>query len=92
MSTLNRQMPGTMDWFGRNVMVPNQKRDEAPRNPEGSLYRPGTGGQVRGDHPKRVKPVSLYNRAERHPLLSSLVMLGVAGAALALLSGGRSRR
>jgi len=92
MSTLNRQMPRAMDWLGEHVLNRQQVRDEPPRNPEGSLYRSSDGGRVRGDHPGRVKPVSLYNRAERHPVLSGLLLLGMAGAALAVVQGVRARR
>jgi short-subunit dehydrogenase len=91
MSTMGRQMPSTMDRLSAHVMPGQQTRDEAPRNPEGALYRPGDGAKVRGEHPGPVMPVSLYNRVERHPILSALLVLGVAGAALALL-GGSSRR
>ncbi len=89
--TMGHQAPRTMDWLGERVVMPAQLRGEPPRNPEGALYRPGEGGHVRGDHPGPVMPVSLYNRAERHPLLTGLLVLGVAGAALALLSGGSRR-
>lgn len=85
MSTLGRQAPRVMDWLGERVMTGQQKRDEPPRNPEGALYKAGDDGRVHGDHPARVKPVSLYNRAERHPLLSQLLMLGVVGATVAVL-------
>jgi short-subunit dehydrogenase len=91
MHTMGHQMPRAMDRLGEKVMMPAQRRDEPPRNPAGALYRPGAGGRVRGDHPGAVMPVSLYNRAERHPILSGLLVLGVAGAALALI-GGRARR
>jgi short-subunit dehydrogenase len=90
MSTLSRQMPRTMDWMGESVLMPQEMRDEPPRHPEGSLYAPGEGGTAHGDHPGRVKPVSLYNRAERHPLLGTLMLLGVAGAAAALLSSRKA--
>ncbi|MBN9118499.1 MAG: SDR family oxidoreductase [Planctomycetes bacterium] len=89
MSATARQAPRLMDRLSAGVMPGQQKRDEPPRNPEGALYKPGTGGKVRGEHPGPVMPVSLYNRADRHPVLTGLVMLGVAGAALALLSGSR---
>src|SRR5215218_9318707 len=89
MNTMGRQTPRFMDWLGERIMGPSQVRGESPRNPEGALYRPGEGGRVRGDHPGPVMPVSLYNRVERHPLLTGLLMLGAAGVAMALLSRGR---
>jgi short-subunit dehydrogenase len=89
MNTMGRQAPRTMDWLAERVMLPAQLRPEPPRNPAGSLYRPGEDGRVRGDHPGPVMPVSLYNRVSRHPALTGLLVLGVAGAALALMKGSR---
>lgn len=86
MSALGHQMPGTMDRLGANVMISQQNRDEPPRDPAGALYKPGAGGKVRGDHPGVVLPLSVYNRATRHPVLSSLLLLGAAGAFFALMS------
>jgi short-subunit dehydrogenase len=91
MATMSRQTPRLMDWISEKIMPGLQQRDEPARNPEGALYKPGAdGGRVRGDHPGPVMPVSVYNRVERHPILSSLLVIGVAGAALALLSGAGS--
>ncbi|QJW93554.1 SDR family oxidoreductase [Frigoriglobus tundricola] len=91
MSTVGRQVPRAMDRLGERVLMGQEVRPEAPRNPEGALYKPGTGGRVRGEHPGPVLPVSVYNRADRHPILGGLLLLGVAGAAVALLSGSSRR-
>lgn len=91
MSAAGRQAPRLMDRLSASVMPNQQQRDEPPRNPEGALYEPAAAGKVRGEHPGPVMPVSLYNRADRHPILTALLVLGVAGAAMALL-GGSSRR
>lgn len=87
MSALGHQMPGTMDRLGANLLIAQQNRAEPPRDPAGALYTPGAGGNVRGEHPGLVMPVSVYNRATRHPVLSSLLLLGAAGAFLALMGG-----
>jgi short-subunit dehydrogenase len=91
MAGMGRHFPRAMDRVGEGVLMPQERRGEPPRDPEGALYRPGFGGRVRGDHPGPVMPVSLYNRAGRHPVLGTLLLVGAAGAALALL-GGRPRR
>jgi short-subunit dehydrogenase len=87
MSAAGRQTPRLMDRFSASVMPSQQTRDEPPRHPEGDLYKPGEGGKVRGEHPGPVMPVSVYNRVDRHPLLTGLLVLGVAGAAIALFRG-----
>ena len=80
MSARGHQMPGTMDRVGANVMIRQQSRNEPPRDPSGALYKPGADGNVRGEHPGPVMPVSLYNRAERHPLLTGLLSAGRGGS------------
>jgi short-subunit dehydrogenase len=92
MSAMGRHFPRAMDRVGEAVLMPQEKRNESPRDPEGALYRPGYGGRVRGDHPGPVMPVSAYNRAERHPALGTLLLVGAAGAALALFSRARKAR
>lgn len=89
MTAVNRQAPRLMDFVSALFMPGLQKRSEPPRDPEGTLNTPGEGGKVRGDHPGPVMPVSVYNRADRHPVLTGLLALGVAGAALALLNNRR---
>ncbi len=90
MSATARQAPSFMDWVSSLLMPGQQQRSEPPRDPRGTLDRPGKDGEVHGDHPGPVMPVSAYNRATRHPVMTSLLMLGAAGAALALLNN-RSR-
>lgn len=89
MSAVNRQAPRLMDYFSALLMPGQQKRSEPPRNPAGTLDTPGRGGEVSGDHTGPVMPVSVYNRADRHPVLTGLLVLGAAGAALALLNNRR---
>jgi short-subunit dehydrogenase len=90
MAAAGRQFPRAMDRVGEAVLMPQEKRSEPPRDPEGALYRAGRDGRVRGDHPGPVMPVSVYNRAGRHPILSTLLLVGAAGAALSLM-GLRTR-
>ena len=90
MSTFGTAAPRVMDWIGEHVMFGQQKRNEAPRNPRGTLHNPGRGGQVSGDHPNYVMKTSLYTRAATHPVLSTAVV--AAGLAAAVLLTGNGRR
>lgn len=91
MSAMARQAPRLADWMGERVMIPEQSRDEPPRDPAGALYRPGRGGRVHGDHPGLVMPGSLYTRAVRHPLLTASLVAAAGVVAGALLGGGTGR-
>ena len=90
MSGLARHAPRFMDWLGARVMSKQQLRDEPARNPAGSLHRPGTDGDVRGDHPGFVHPVSLYTQAVRHPAAAGMLAVGAGVAVAALLRAGAS--
>jgi short-subunit dehydrogenase len=82
MSGLGKTAPRTMDWISENIMVPREFRDEAPRDPEGALYEPGFGGEIHGDHPGFVRPVSVYTRAALHPVMTgATAALAIAAAA-----------
>lgn len=91
MSTLGKQAPRTMDFLGERFFIPQQRRDEAPRNPEGTLQRPGTGGRIHGDHPGHVMNTSLYTRAARHPVFTGMLLAAAGLAAASLLNGSRHR-
>ena len=91
MSAFGRQAPRAMDRLGETVFMREEQRDEPPRNPEGTLDRPGTGGRVHGDHPGHVMKSSLYTRAARHPLVTTLA-LAAAGTAVVGLLGATGRR
>jgi hypothetical protein len=80
MSTLGKNAPRLMDYISENVMVPREFRDEPPRDPRGTLNRPSRSGEVYGDEPGFVRPVSVYTEAVMHPVIASIV----AGAALGI--------
>jgi NAD(P)-dependent dehydrogenase (short-subunit alcohol dehydrogenase family) len=87
MSAMGRHLPEAMDWLAGKVMSKQQTRGEPARHPAGLLQRPsGDEGQVRGDHPGVVMPVSLYTRAVKHPYLT-LGLAAAAGVAVAGLLG-----
>jgi short-subunit dehydrogenase len=89
MSSLGKHMPRTNDWITEKVMVPRELRDEPPRQPRGALDRGRGEGEVYGDHPGFVHPVSVYTRASLHPLLATGLMavsFGLTAAAAILVS------
>jgi hypothetical protein len=88
MSALGYRAPRTMDWISENIMVPREFRDEPPRDPDGALYEPRADGEIYGDYPGFVRPVSVYTRAVTHPVLTGVslgVGLAVGAAATAWL-------
>ncbi len=90
MSALGRRVPRVMDWLAEQTMIGQQRRDEPPRDPAGSLHQPGRDGRVEGDHPGYVMRTSAYTRAALNPMVVGT--LGVAGlAAYAWLRNGGSR-
>jgi short-subunit dehydrogenase len=90
MTVMRRAVPAAMDRVGGSMMVKQQRRHEPPRNPEGTLYRPGEGGRVRGDHPGYVMRRSFYTRSAMHPVLTSALVAAAGAAALAYV--GQRRR
>jgi short-subunit dehydrogenase len=96
MSGLGKTAPRAMDWISENVMVPREFRDEPPRDPSGALYEAGGDGQVYGDEPGFVRPMSLYTQAVIHPVVASIsagVAIGVAAATAAwLMRDSRAER
>ncbi|RYG31104.1 SDR family NAD(P)-dependent oxidoreductase [bacterium] len=81
-SSLNKHLPGVIETYNERIIVRQQTRGEAPRNPEGALHQPNVGGRVRGDHPGFVMPRSIYTRASLHPVFTGVV-LAAAGLAVA---------
>jgi len=79
MSALGKNAPRTYDRIGERMFFASQKSDEPPREPTGSLFRPGLDGDIRGDYPGRVNESSLYTRAALNPLVTgAAIAAGVA--------------
>jgi short-subunit dehydrogenase len=78
--------PQLMDWIGQKHMIGQQQRDEPPRDPSGSLYRPGRGGRTRGDHPGYVRSASFYTRSSLHPVATAALLTAAGVAAAAFFS------
>jgi short-subunit dehydrogenase len=88
LSGFARQFPETFDLASSRLMPAAQFRDEPARRPVGTLHAPAAevDGQVRGEHPGPVLPLSLSNRVGRHPLFASLLVVGAGLALAGLLS------
>jgi hypothetical protein len=86
MSEVEHFVPRGMDWVSSNFMPQQQQRSEPPRNPQGSLYRAGRDGRIRGDHPGYVARTSMYTRSVTHPAISTGVFLAGLAAAVLLTS------
>ncbi|WP_192821655.1 SDR family oxidoreductase [Rufibacter sp. LB8] len=86
MSSLNKRIPGVMDWISSTVMSDQQVLDEAPTNVEGSLHHPSTAGKVRGNHKGYVMKTSLYTRAKTNPVKAGVLALAAGAAVMALLN------
>lgn len=91
-SVISRLAPGTMSRVSSRLTPRQQKRDELPRDPEGTLYHAGMDGRIRGDHPGRVMGSSLYTRASINPVMTSAILAGAAFAATALVRRGYATR
>jgi hypothetical protein len=95
MSSLGKAMPHTADWISENMMVPREVRNEPPRDPDGSLYESHDGGNIYGDHPGFVRPLSVYTRAALHPFITSAatgLAMAAGAAAAAWLLGEHPQR
>jgi short-subunit dehydrogenase len=92
MSALSKHVPSAADWITETIMVPREFRDEPPRHPAGTLYEPHKDGDIYGDHPGFVRPLSVYTRAALHPFLTSMAtgLAMAAGAAVAAWLLGES--
>jgi hypothetical protein len=85
MAALGKHAPRAADWITETMLVPREFRDEPPRHPTGTLYEPFADGNIYGDHPGFVRPISVYTRAALHPFLTSMAtgLAMAAGAAAA---------
>lgn len=89
MSSINKYIPGVMDWMEAKTGVAQQKQDGTRAvDPAGSLHRPnGPHAKVHGRNPGHVMQTSLYNRARLHPVVAGVLAAAGLGATIALLMG-----
>ena len=90
MSTINKHMPRAVDWVGSRTITKQTVRDKpSHRDPEGSLYKAGDDGEVRGDSEHLVRR-STYTKTTMHPVLTGALLAGI-GLTAAALSNRRDR-
>ncbi len=92
MSTLRSHAPRAADLVGERVLLDQEFRAEAPRNPEGALYQAGDDGNVHGDHPGSVRKTSLYTRASLNPLVTGSLLAAAGVVAAAIFGSDRAKR
>jgi len=93
LTAMSHQAPRLMDWMSETIMPKEHFRDEPARDRAGALHQPKLGGRIHGDHPGYVMKTSLYTRAATHPVTvgaTGALLAVAAGAAVALLAGGKS--
>jgi len=84
---LRRWAPSVADKvIGKKLMEGTHSGRPNDRDREGALYKPGFGGQERGDYEGHVMRTSLYTSAAMHPMIAGAIGLG-ATLALASLVG-----
>ena len=91
MSATNKYAPRLMDMANETFMTDQQLLDEPPVNREGTLYRPGEGGNIHG-HIKDTMKTSLYTRAVTNPVITGAVVAAASAAAIALAGRNRKRK
>jgi len=92
MSALGKSAPRLMDRISENIMVPREFRDEPPRDPRGNLYESGDAGEIYGDEPGFVRPVSVYTESVMHPMIATVttgLAIGLVAASAAWLMSAR---
>ncbi|KAA3438149.1 SDR family oxidoreductase [Rufibacter hautae] len=91
MSTLNKRIPGVMDWVSAKMMTKGQLKEEADTTRKDSLHRPGSDGRVHGNHDGYVMKTSLYTRAVMHPKVTSALALAAGAAVYALINNSKRK-
>lgn len=89
-SVLATMAPRLFDLTAPRVIMAFQKRNEAPRRPEGSLHGAMNDGEERGTHPGFVNPFSVYTRLRNHPEAAA-ALAGLAAVAFSTAARRRQR-
>lgn len=84
-------MPRLTDWFMERNFLDKQRSSQPPRRQDDALYQPTTGLNERGRPGRKVRRVSAYGLARRHPYLSSAIVVGVTLLAADWALGGARR-
>jgi hypothetical protein len=86
-SVLGAVSPRLVDQIMERSMYPSQQDSSRPSPgvDDNALYKPGYGMHERGTNKGLVRPSSLYVKASKHPLLSSILAASL-GAGIWLLT------
>lgn len=84
-------MPRLTDWFMERNFIDKQHSSLPPQRHDDALYQPTTGLNERGRTRRKVRRVSAYGLARRHPYLSSAIVVGVTLLAADWALGGTRR-
>jgi hypothetical protein len=89
MSSVNKYVPGVMDWVEAKTGVAQQKQAGTRAvDPAGSLHRPnGPHAKVKGNNPGHVMNTSLYTRARLNPVVAGVVVATGLAATIGLFLG-----
>ncbi|MBC7928191.1 MAG: SDR family oxidoreductase [Bryobacteraceae bacterium] len=91
MTEVGRWAPRVADKLMQSQLIKGTHSGRpATRDREGALYKPGFGGQERGDYSGHVHERSLYTTAALHPIIAGALGLGVAVAFAVLVRSGLS--
>ncbi|WP_210488935.1 SDR family oxidoreductase [Rufibacter aurantiacus] len=91
MSTLNKRIPGVMDWVSSKMMSKGQLKDEPDTSRRDSLHRSVSDARVHGNHDGYVMKTSLYTRAVMHPKVTSAIALAAGAAVYALINNSKKK-
>ncbi len=91
MSSVNKYVPGVMDWVEAKTGVAQQKQAGTRAvDPAGSLHRPnGPHAKVQGHNPGHVMHTSLYTRARLNPVVAGVVVATGLAATIGLIVGSK---
>ncbi|AKJ27853.1 SDR family oxidoreductase [Caldimonas brevitalea] len=93
-SSVGHHAPRLTDWISEAALFSAQMGSGPASVEDSNLYRPGSAGEVRGDHGRREMQTSYYTRANLRPALPDLARRAADSAATALAErwrGGGSR-
>lgn len=69
-------MPRVTDWLMERTLIPKMKSGRPANRSDDALERPTTGLRERGESPGRRRESSLYVRAAKHSMLTTLLAVG----------------
>ncbi|MEW4369941.1 SDR family oxidoreductase [Paenibacillus kandeliae] len=85
-ASFGNALPRLTDIIFEAFMFRGQQSKSRPSNPKetSALYKPGYGLHERGTHEGHIRKGSLYVEANRHPIITTLALAGLATIAFAI--------